>query len=145
MLRRWDSYSMTRTVSSASIMSSIGVSRPSPDERRQSLLRAVETRAQQNAITENVKTLAQVHETKQNFRRLLDPGIVRPNNKESAELAIKVNTSAIPVLLYFAETRYRHWKHCLPISSASLKIQSSEVSSLQTMQSRSVWLKSMEP
>ena len=46
-------------------------------------LSAVQHRIDQDAVAD-VKQLARLHEIKQSFRRLVDPGIMRPNNKENA-------------------------------------------------------------
>ncbi|EJD01472.1 uncharacterized protein FOMMEDRAFT_62349, partial [Fomitiporia mediterranea MF3/22] len=53
------------------------------------LLQAAELRAQQDPPPMNIKQLAHIHDLKQQFRRLIDPGIMRPNNKETALMALK--------------------------------------------------------
>ena len=59
------------------------------EQLREGALLAAERRAHE-APSMNVKQLAHIHDLKQNFRRLIDPGIMRPNNKETALLALKV-------------------------------------------------------
>ncbi|KAH8118558.1 hypothetical protein DFH11DRAFT_1874689 [Phellopilus nigrolimitatus] len=56
---------------------------------REELLSAAEHRAQQEGSSENIKYLAHIHEVKQAFRRLIDPGIMRPNNRETAVTSLK--------------------------------------------------------
>lgn len=57
---------------------------------REEILSAAEQRARQEPPAMNIQQLARIQETKQQFRRLIDPGIMRPNNKESALVALKV-------------------------------------------------------
>ncbi|KAI5124812.1 hypothetical protein M0805_005443 [Coniferiporia weirii] len=59
-----------------------------PTDIRAELLSAAEQRARHDA-TVDVKYLARIHELKQSFRRLIDPGIVRPNNKEDTVSSLK--------------------------------------------------------
>lgn len=65
------------------------------DTMRAQRLSAVQHRIDEEAAVD-VKQLARIHEIKQSFRRLIDPGIMRPNNKENAYMAINVvlDTSA---------------------------------------------------
>ena len=49
------------------------------------------TDAQQETKAEELKRLAHEHDVKQTFRRLIDPGIMRPNNRDHALEAMKVN------------------------------------------------------
>ena len=49
------------------------------------------TDAQQETKAEELKRLAHEHDVKQAFRRLIDPGIMRPNNRDHAFEALKVN------------------------------------------------------
>ena len=65
------------------------------EQLREGALLAAERRAHE-APSMNVKQLAHIHDLKQNFRRLIDPGIMRPNNKETALLALKVKR--LPVI-----------------------------------------------
>lgn len=67
------------------------------DELRTELARAAEQRTdpvQRESKAEELKRLAREHDIKQSFRRLLDPGIMRPNNREHAFEALKVNRQA---------------------------------------------------
>lgn len=71
------------------------------DELRAELARAAEQRTdsvQRESKAEELKRLAREHDIKQSFRRLLDPGIMRPNNREHAFEALKVNNKQ-PLIL----------------------------------------------
>lgn len=72
-----------------------------PVMSRAERLSAAEHRANQEAIID-AKRLARIHEEKQTFRRLIDPGIMRPNNRENAYTAINVQscTSGQPSLAH---------------------------------------------
>lgn len=54
------------------------------------LREAAERRAQQQPTQRSAAQLAAEHERRQMFRRLLDPGITRPNSKEQAMASMKV-------------------------------------------------------
>lgn len=63
---------------------------PSGEERsRAAAALAASMRARASAHTD--KWRSREHEMRQAFRRLVDPGIMRPNNKERAIESIKVN------------------------------------------------------
>ena len=49
-------------------------------------------RANQVPTQKSAAQLAAEHDQRQAFRRLIDPGIVRPNSKEQGHSSIKVNT-----------------------------------------------------
>lgn len=70
------------------------------DTMRAERLSAAEHRADQDAIID-AKQLARTREMKQSFRRLIDPGIMRSNNKENAYTAIKVELD-MPGLCFLA-------------------------------------------
>ncbi|KAK0206595.1 hypothetical protein DFS33DRAFT_601464 [Desarmillaria ectypa] len=53
------------------------------------LREAAERRAQQQSDQPSATQLAAEHERRQTFRRLLDPGITRPNSKEQAMASMK--------------------------------------------------------
>ena len=105
------------------------------ETRRESILHAAEVRSSIQE-TRDLKTLARIHESKQHFRRLLDPGIARPNNTENAELAIKVNDDTITVEGGI-ESCGRLWRLCRVIFSRSPTTRSSRASSSPTLRSRS--------
>lgn len=48
-------------------------------------------RASQAPAVKSAAQLAAEHDRRQAFRRLIDPGIVRPNSKEQANSSLKVN------------------------------------------------------
>ena len=54
---------------------------------------AAERRASQLPGRPSVAQLAVAHERRQSFRRLIDPGILRPNSKEQAMASLKVPCS----------------------------------------------------
>ena len=60
---------------------------------RSDLAAAAELRAQANVSLDGEKRYAQDRSIRQNFRRMLDPGILRPNSKEVAMESIKVPSS----------------------------------------------------
>ncbi|KAG7449173.1 uncharacterized protein BT62DRAFT_929155 [Guyanagaster necrorhizus] len=53
------------------------------------LREAAERRAQQQSSQRSTAQLAAEHERRQTFRRLVDPGIIRPNSKEQAMASIE--------------------------------------------------------
>lgn len=48
-------------------------------------------RAKTGPVQKSAAQLAAEHDRRQTFRRLIDPGIVRPNSKEQADSSLKVN------------------------------------------------------
>ncbi len=48
-------------------------------------------RAKTGPVQKSTNQLAAEHDRRQTFRRLIDPGIVRPNSKEQANSSLKVN------------------------------------------------------
>jgi hypothetical protein len=53
------------------------------------------TRVIQAPTQKSAAQLAAEHDQRQAFRRLIDPGIIRPNSKEQANSSLKVNTSIL--------------------------------------------------
>jgi hypothetical protein len=66
----------------------------SPD----ALAAAAERRVSQLPTQPSAAQLSAAHERRQAFRRLIDPGILRPNSKEQAMASLKVQCS----LCYFS-------------------------------------------
>ncbi|THH06791.1 hypothetical protein EW145_g3841 [Phellinidium pouzarii] len=64
------------------------MSSPPPAIVREDILSAAEQRAHREA-TIDIKQLARINELKRSFRRLIDPGIMRPNKKEDALASLK--------------------------------------------------------
>lgn len=54
------------------------------------LATAAERRAQSSSLSGTLTSI-QEYEKRQNFRRLIDPGILRPNSKEIATASLKVH------------------------------------------------------
>jgi hypothetical protein len=61
----------------------------SPD----ALAAAAERRVSQLPVQPSAAQLAEAHERRQAFRRLIDPGVLRPNSKEQAMASLKVQCS----------------------------------------------------
>ncbi|KAG6844913.1 hypothetical protein H0H87_002612 [Tephrocybe sp. NHM501043] len=62
---------------------------PSPSISADALAAAAERRARQVSAQPSAVQMAAEHERRQAFRRLIDPGIVRPNSKEQAIASLK--------------------------------------------------------
>lgn len=79
-------------------MSSPTSSVHSPSISSDALAAAAERRTRLLPPQTSAAQLAAEHEKRQAFRRLIDPGILRPNAKEQATASLKVNlcTSSIP-------------------------------------------------
>ncbi|KAF8655232.1 hypothetical protein AX16_003138 [Volvariella volvacea WC 439] len=60
-----------------------------PSAASSSMLAAAERRLQALPVQPSASQLAAEHEQRQKFRRLIDPGIVRPNSKEQALSSLK--------------------------------------------------------
>ena len=58
--------------------------------QREEVLRAVEQRVLEHPPPMSIREKQHIHDMKQQFRRLIEPGIMRPNNHENAMLALKV-------------------------------------------------------
>ncbi|KAH7914325.1 hypothetical protein BJ138DRAFT_416111 [Hygrophoropsis aurantiaca] len=72
---------------------------------------AVERRTQLAGDIVSAAQLAQEHEQRQMFRRLIDPGIFRPNSKETALAALKILSSLAENLLREPENpKFRQFK-----------------------------------
>ncbi|KAL5487641.1 hypothetical protein ACEPAI_5749 [Sanghuangporus weigelae] len=56
-------------------------------QQREEMLRAAELRVQEHPAP-SIRQLQHIHDLKQQFRRLIEPGIMRPNNHENALLAL---------------------------------------------------------
>lgn len=75
-------------------MSSVGSPSPgSPIDSvsKDALAAAAELRTRQAAPQLTAAQMAAEHEKRQKFRRLLDPGITRPNSREQAFSSLKVS------------------------------------------------------
>jgi hypothetical protein len=60
------------------------------------LAAAAEERSRQNAQPQqSVAQMSMERDRKQMFRRLIDPGIVRPNSKEQAAASLKVHAAML--------------------------------------------------
>ncbi|OCB89542.1 hypothetical protein A7U60_g3234 [Sanghuangporus baumii] len=57
-------------------------------QQREEMLRAAEHRVQEHPAPD-IRQLQHIHDLKQQFRRLIEPGIMRHNNNENALLALK--------------------------------------------------------
>lgn len=65
----------------------------------EALAAAVERRTRQLPAQPSAAQLAAEHERRQAFRRLIDPGIVRPNTKEQAAASLKVQLCFMCLLM----------------------------------------------
>ena len=63
---------------------------PNPNMTADVLAAAAQKRAQ-NSPSSDTLTSIQEYEKRQSFRRLIDPGILRPNSKEIATASLKVH------------------------------------------------------
>lgn len=78
---------------------------PTGSVSNDALAAAAELRTRQVAPQLTTAQMAAEHEKRQKFRRLLDPGITRPNSKEQAFSSLKVS-----VVLYLCFAVYRSHK-----------------------------------
>ena len=63
---------------------------PALSELRSEIAAAVEARLHHESPPKSAKELAAIHDAKIQFNRLIDPGIMRPNTREAALEALKV-------------------------------------------------------
>ena len=56
------------------------------------VLAAAAQKRAQNSSSSDTLTSIQEYEKRQSFRRLIDPGILRPNSKEIATASLKVHS-----------------------------------------------------
>ncbi|CAA7259800.1 unnamed protein product [Cyclocybe aegerita] len=92
-----------------SSMSSPTPSVNSPSISHDTLAAAAERRTSLLAATPQ-KTAAQLaaeHDKRQKFRRMVDPGITRPNSQDQAQRSLKVNATPLLTLLTIAENLLR--------------------------------------
>ena len=80
-------------------MSSPTPSQSAPTISPEALAEAAERRTRQATPQLSAAQLAAEHERRQKFRRLIDPGIMRPNSKERAMSSMKVHACS-PRLLF---------------------------------------------
>jgi hypothetical protein len=71
----------------------------SPPISSDALAAAAERRACQLPAHLSAAQLAAAHERRQAFRRLIDPGILRPNSKEQAMASLKVQCTMLVLFL----------------------------------------------
>lgn len=66
-----------------------------PNEIAADLLAAAALKRAQTSSASDTLTSTQEYEKRQNFRRLIDPGILRPNAKDTATASLKVHMQPI--------------------------------------------------
>ena len=71
-------------------MSDSPSSPPKPNPNPDLLAAAAQKRAQSSSSSDTLTSI-QEYEKRQTFRRLIDPGILRPNSKETATASLKVH------------------------------------------------------
>ena len=104
------------------------------DDIRADLAAAAERRAQelQGSPVDGEKQHAQERAIRQGFRRMLDPGILRPNSVETAMASVKVCFIAQNLLARSYVTPCRRYTRYLLIFYASQKIRNMVNSNQQT-------------
>lgn len=87
-------------------MTSASSGSPAASVSNDALAAAAELRTRQTATQLTAAQMAAKHEKRQKFRRLLDPGITRPNSKEQALRSLKVSAALLGSAMELLNTSY---------------------------------------